>query len=81
MTRAPNWTEAEFETLLTSPHLSSDALAAILVRRSTGAIDVVRSGIHSYHTGGNISMLSQMMIKKLDQTRSAVICPICKEKL
>ena len=81
MTRAPNWTEAEFETLLTSSHLSSDDLATILVRRSTGAIDVVRSGIHSYHTGGNTSMLSQMMIKKLDQIRGAVICPICKQKL
>ncbi len=81
MTRAPNWEEYEFETLVTHPKLSDEELAKLLPGRSLGAIGVVRSGIHSYHRGLDVSMLSEMMLDRLDDARVPPICPVCGAKV
>lgn len=80
MMRAPNWSETEFETLISSPQLSSQQLADLLPQRTDGAVEVVRQGLHSYHTGGNTSMLSKMMLQRLDTKHDSVTCPICETR-
>jgi len=61
MKQAPVWTLEEFKTLVDNPTLSDVELASKLPRRTVGAVGVVRAGLHSYHKGRNISMLSRMM--------------------
>lgn len=80
MTRAPQWDINEFKTLLNHPYLENDEFKKMLPQRTIGSITVVRSGLHSYHKGGNISMLSKMMIHVLKDKKKEVICPICNEK-
>ena len=80
MTRAPQWDINEFKTLLDHSHFKNDEFKEILPKRTIGSIIVVRSGLHSYHKGGNISMLSKMMIHVLQDKKKEVICPICNEK-
>lgn len=75
-TRAPEWTIEEFDWLLSNPQLTDQQVAEHVLNRSSGAIGVVRSGIHSFHQGGNVSMLSQMMLARL-QAGSVVYCPLC----
>jgi hypothetical protein len=58
--RQPDWTEGQFRVLLAHPDLSSEAISG-LIPRSTGAIDVVRSGIGDYRRGGSSGILSKMM--------------------
>jgi hypothetical protein len=77
MVRAPDWNEDEFRILVTSYGLSDDELRSRLPNRSIGAIDIVREGVHAYHTGGNITMLSQMMRTYLSRNRSKLTCPKC----
>jgi len=77
MVRAPDWSESEFETLLNNPKLSPEELAPKLPQRSIGAIRVVREGIHSFHRGGNVSMLSKVMIRRLEEGRGSFTCAEC----
>ena len=65
MNREPNWSLEEFEILLKNPKLNDDELSSKLTGRSSGAIGVVRSFIHSYHKGGDTSGLSKLMIEEL----------------
>lgn len=81
MKRAPYWTPDEFEILLRSPDLSADNLHLKLPNRTPDAIQIVRSGIHAFHTGKNTSMLSNMMIRRLEGDTSSLVCPICEEPL
>jgi sulfur relay (sulfurtransferase) DsrC/TusE family protein len=81
MKRAPNWTENESEILLQSPTISDANLHLKLPKRTVDAIQVVRQGIHAYHTGKNYSMLSKMMVNRLENEKSNLICPICEEPL
>lgn len=46
MSKAPLWSKQEFESLLQNNHLSDAQLAQLLPRRTVGAINVIRSGIH-----------------------------------
>ena len=78
--RAPDWNEEEFKTLLDSPDLSDQEVARILGKRSIGAIEVVRAGIHSFHVGGNTSVLSRMMHDYLERRRIPITCPVCKAR-
>ena len=73
MNRQPDWTNIEFETLLTNTSLTNEELHDKLSTRSIGAIGVVRCFIDSYHTGGDISGLSNMMINRLK--RGSWECP------
>ena len=77
MVRAPDWYEDEFHIVVTSCGLSDEGLRARLPNRSTGAIGVVREGVHAYHIGGNTTMLSQMMRSYLSRNRSDLRCPKC----
>lgn len=76
--READWDPEEFETLLQHPELDDEAAAALLTGRSVGAVQVVRQGIHAYHVGTNTSMLSDMMIRRLE--REAVTCPVCQRR-
>ena len=78
MVRAPDWNEDEFRILVTSYGLSDEELRLRLPSRSIGAISVVREGVHTYHTGGNTTMLSQMMLSYLSRNRSNLTCPKCE---
>ena len=79
MKRAPAWDAEEFETLLQNPGLDDDAVAELTSRRSVGAVEVVRQGLHAYHTGMNTSMLSEVMKEILARRKGSVQCPICKD--
>lgn len=79
MSRAPDWTLAEFEALTAHNELSDDDLATLLRTREPGAVEVVRNGIHAYHRGQNVSMLSQMMLRRLGDETNVVRCPRCGE--
>lgn len=78
MAKAPEWTKGEFITLISKPELTDEELIKLLPTRSKGAIGIVRVGVHSFHTGGNISMLSEMMKNLLGSKTTLVECPICK---
>jgi hypothetical protein len=77
MTRALPWTPEEFDTVLRNPEASDEELATLLETRSTGAIGIVREGIHAYHRGMNASMLSAMMQDRLGDRSRRVRCPRC----
>lgn len=77
MTRAPDWSKEEFEMLINNPGLLDKELASKLPDRTVGAIEVVRNGLHSYHKRGNVSMLSQMMLRCLEKKQGTLTCPRC----
>lgn len=74
--RKPNWTEEEFELLLNNNQMSDEELAEKLPLRSHGEVNIVREGIHAYHRGLNVSMLSMLMVCRLDASEG-LNCPIC----
>src|SRR5688572_700112 len=77
MAQAPRWTRGEFELILSGLELSAEELATQLPKRTTGAIEVVRWGIHNYHSGGDLTMLSRMMRRYLDERSEPLTCPAC----
>jgi len=77
MTRAPDWGVEEFDTVLNNSNLHSFELAQQLPRRTPDAIEVVRQGIHSFHTGSNLSLLSEMMLRRLKEKQKQVTCAVC----
>lgn len=82
MVRAPDWSEREFEILLNSYRLSDEDIDYKLPGRSRDAIEVVREGIHSFHSGTAFAKtaLSQMMLRRLEEGRGSLICPKCGTK-
>ena len=76
---APAWSPEEFETLVQHPELREDALAELLLGRTVGALGVVRWGIHAYHKGQSTSILSQIMLRRLE--RGSFTCPVCRKGL
>ncbi|MCL4487327.1 MAG: hypothetical protein M1570_04260 [Chloroflexi bacterium] len=81
MNRAPDWTIAKFEIFLAHNDLTGEQLAELLPRRTAGAIEAVRNGIHLFHTRGDGSMLSEIMRQRIEQNRARLICPVCKAQL
>jgi hypothetical protein len=77
MSRAPDWTADEFETLLQGGHRAVEELASVLRGRTVETIEVVQHGIHNYHVGRGTSMLSEMMLRRLGDRSRPVICPVC----
>ncbi len=78
MAQAPEWLEAEFEIVVNSYDIPETELVEQLQGvRTIGAIGWVKSGIHSFHRGGNTSMLSQMMLQYLEEGRGWLSCPKC----
>ena len=78
MAQEPEWTKEEFILLISRPELSDEELSDLLPNRSQGAVAVVRAGVHSFHTGGDTSMLSKMMKELLGSKDTLVTCPICR---
>jgi len=78
MSRAPNWSQKEFEFLLQNHRLTDEELSDQLSRRTAEAIATVRAFIHNYHKDGNVSGLSKLMISRLEQ--GSWTCPWCDEK-
>jgi hypothetical protein len=78
MSRAPNWNLEEFEIVVKSSDLSDEEVGQQLPRRTIDAVQVVRQGIHRFHTGGNQSLLSQMMKQRLTTRQERLICSVCK---
>ena len=71
------WNSEEFGILLENPQLTNEELSRQLATRSVGAINVVRSFIHNFHEGGDLSGLSKLMIYRLQQ--GFWVCPHCHE--
>jgi hypothetical protein len=61
--------------------LSADALHLRLPNRTPDAIQIIRNGIHAFHTGKNTSMLSKMMVRRLEGDTSGLVCPVCEMQL
>jgi hypothetical protein len=78
MVRESEWTKPEFILLLNNSELSNEELSRLLPKRGKGAIGVVRAGVHSYHIGGDISMLSNMMKGVLTSQVNRINCSKCK---
>ena len=78
MAEEKDWTEEEFILLISKPDLADDGFSEILTERSSGAVAVVRVGVHYFHTGGDTSMLSEMMLSLLGSKNTLVTCPICR---
>ena len=83
MVRAPDWNESEFTTLLYRPELDHESLAEIIIGRSSGAIEVVREGVHIWHKEGRNTgeILSKKIMVPLleDKNRLRTQCWKCKE--
>jgi hypothetical protein len=77
MTRQPDWTESEFTVLLIRHDASDQELCDLLPGRTAGAIISVRSGIHEFHMNGPSNLLSQMMVRKLEEPGVSWTCPVC----
>ena len=73
----PPWTSDEFEVLRGSHSMSDADLARRLPSRSVGALGWVRSGLHSFHQGGDVSMLSEMMKETFHKNPGGTTCPRC----
>jgi hypothetical protein len=78
MAKKGDWTEEEFILLISRPDLPDDGFSGILAERSPSAIAVVRAGVHGFHTGGDTSPLSQMMLSLLGSKNTLVTCPVCR---
>jgi len=81
MKQAPEWTPSEFDLLLQNSSLSDNALTKLLPKRSESAIQIVRSGIHEFHSKGDSTLLSKMMKTRLARGGMNLICSICGEKI
>jgi len=77
MVRKSDWTLTEFKIVLANPGSPSAKLADKLPTRSGGAIGVIQEGIHSFHRGANISMLSRLMRDYLEENKGSLVCPVC----
>jgi hypothetical protein len=78
MPQAPEWTPEQCESALDSPHLSDQALGG-QIDRSEGAVQTVRSFLHNYHRGGDISGLSLPMRQAIRKKQGTITCPKCRQ--
>jgi hypothetical protein len=78
MSQESEWTKEEFLSLISKPELSDEEVAKILPKRTKSAVQAIRAGVHSFHTGGDTSMLSKVMKDLLGSKVTLVECPICK---
>jgi hypothetical protein len=81
MTREPEWTADEFDLLARNDALSNEALAALLPRRSPGAVAAVRGGIHQFHRKGESTMISKLAKGRLTLPGRVLVCHICGERI
>jgi hypothetical protein len=77
MKQVPEWTNEEFELLVRNDSLSDEELSKSIPRRTIGAIQFVRSGIHEFHRKGDSPLLSKMIKNYLTKSVTVLVCPIC----
>lgn len=77
ITRAPDWSEAAFDTLLDFYATLDEQIAYRLPSECRATIDVVRAGIHLYHTHGDSALLSDAMRLRIEERRGSLVCPEC----
>jgi len=75
----PEWNEDEFGTLLANPHWSTDYLAAMLGRRSSTSVALVRQGVCDFHKQRPNLFLSKMMLAELQGRKGRRSCYVCEE--
>lgn len=82
MKKEPPWSKEEFGRLLKYSELSDDEVAPIC-GHTPGAVGVVRSGIHHWHTTGHHHgiLSKKVMIPYLEQHKGCVTCPVCKQTI
>lgn len=80
-TQTVDWSEAEFDTLLNFYASLDDQLAHHLPAQCHATIDMVRAGIHLYHTRGDDALLSDAMRRRLEERRGSVVCPACGTRI
>lgn len=73
------WDEAEFLTLLSNPHWSTDYLSAMLASRSSTAVALVRQGVCDFHKQRPNLFLSKMMMSQLETKQGLLSCYVCEE--
>jgi len=78
--RAPDWTDEEFDTLLSGAEWTAEDLAAWLPQRSAGAIEAVRAFVHAAHLNGSIVGLSRMMQNRLAARKGTLTCAVCRTR-
>ncbi len=81
MNREPDWTKEEFDLLLRNDALSDEEFSSRLPNRTLDAINVVRNGIHEFHSKGETTLLSKMMKKELENSGIILACPICGKSI
>ena len=79
MLQRENWTEEEFDKILYNPNSTNDELSVLLNGRNTASIASVRAFIHNFHIRGNISGMSDFMVKHL--RAGYWTCPLCHAKV
>ena len=75
-----DWTDEEFDTLLSGGEWTAEDLAAWLPRRSAGAIEAVRAFVHAAHLKGSIVGLSRMMQNRLAARKGTLTCAVCRAR-
>ena len=78
MAKAPDWTPEEFETLRRPPGEKEDNLYLHLPKRTPAAFQIVRGGIHAFYTSGKFSLLSMMMVRRLQKDTTGLVCAVCR---
>ena len=73
------WDEAEFLTLMSNPHWSTDYLCAMLSNRSSTSIALVRQGVCDFHKDRPNLFLSKMMVDYLKTKQGLRSCYVCEE--
>ena len=73
------WDEADFLTLMSNPHWSTDYLSALLANRSSTAVALVRQGVCDFHKERPNLFLSKMMVTHLQNKQGLRSCYVCEE--
>ena len=76
MLRKLDWTLRDFMVVLRNPSMPTAGLASML-HESQDEIEVVRQGIHIFHTGGKASMMARTLKDYLLENPVSMVCQVC----
>jgi hypothetical protein len=78
MARQRDWTGTEIDTVLDNPTMSDADLAALMPGRRADEVASIREQIHAYHQGGDLKMLSDLIVKATGEKQGGkTVCAIC----
>lgn len=79
MSRPGKWTIQEFAVLAKGHALSHSNLSRSIGTRTPGAVEVVREGVHAYHSGQReTTLLSKSQKEYLDANSGGLTCWKCQ---